>query len=171
MLLEAFNYFGECECENSAPVSASPRGRAPTPTPTPTPQDVSHQHDTTATTISLFATKPSPRPLFTRCAIPFLPSRPPFVSNRRAKTATSPRPANLPAHDILSRAGGAAKHHQICKIHPKLLECRSNRHQKLSFNNRLLSASRESWIEESKRIEALVFNRPGMSPRPPQFVA
>lgn len=130
-----------------------------------------HRHHYLLSTISLFATKPSPRPLFTRCAIPFLPSRPPFVSNRRAKTATSPRPANLPTHDILSRARGAAKRHQICKIHTKLLECRSNRHQKLSFNNRLLSASRESWIKESKRIEALIFNRPGMSPRPPQFAA
>ena len=101
-----------------------------------------HRHHYSLSTISLFATKPSPISSFTCRAILFLSSRPPFVSNHRAKTATSPRPANLPAHDILSRARGAAKRHQICKIHPELLEYRSNRYQKLSFNNHLSDRAR-----------------------------
>lgn len=161
MLLETFNYF--CFNLHEAEHQLQLHKTSTINTIPPPPLLVIHNF--------IVRHKAFPRPSFIRRAIPFLPSRPPFVSNHRAKTATSPRPANLPAHDILSRARGAAKHHQICKIHPKLLEYRSNRHQKLSFNNHLLSASRESWIKEPKRIEALVFNRPGMSPRPPQFAA
>lgn len=112
--------------------------------------------------------KAFPQTIFTRRAIPFLPSRLLFVSNRRAKTATSPGPAHLPAHDILSRTRGAAKHHQICKIHPELLKYRSNRHKKLCFNNHLVSAPRESQIKEhqSARIQQ-TWDKPST----PQFAA
>jgi hypothetical protein len=138
-------------------------------------KDIGHQHDTT-TTITCY-------PQFHCSPQNLPPERCSLVAQfhfcrlgRRSFPIVAPRP-QLHLDLLISRRTTFCpeqeepQNTQICKIHPKLLEYRSNRHQKLSFNNHLLSASRESWIKESKRIEALVFNRPGMSPRPPQFAA